>query len=218
MESVESYFKFFIAMAAIVNPIGAVPIFLNACSDQSMKDKKKTVKTAAVTVFSVLLISLVSGDIILKLFGISMASFRVAGGVLILLMAFSMLQAKVSPAKQTPEEAEILESNIKENISVVPLGIPLMAGPGAISTVILYAQKHESVLHYTILFWLIVSIAFFSWVVLRVAPAIASKLGQTGINIVTRIMGLLMASIGIEFMANGLKMLFPVLSTILQAY
>ncbi|MCB9480312.1 MAG: YchE family NAAT transporter [Desulfobacteraceae bacterium] len=215
MESVESYFKFFLAMAAIVNPFGAVPIFLNACSDESLRDKKKTIKTAATTVFFVLFISLVSGEAILKIFGISMASFRVAGGILILLMAFSMLQAKVSPAKQTQEEAEILESNIKENIAVVPLGIPLMAGPGAISTVILYAQKHETFSHYAVLLGIILSIALISWSVLRIAPAIASRLGQTGINIITRIMGLLMASIGIEFMANGLKMLFPVLTSLL---
>ncbi|MDY0360855.1 MAG: YchE family NAAT transporter [Desulforegulaceae bacterium] len=215
MESVESYFKFFLAMAAIVNPFGAIPIFLNACSDESLRDKKKTIKTAAVTVFFVLLVSLVSGEAILKIFGISMASFRVVGGVLVLLMAFSMLQAKVSPAKQTQEEAEILESTIKENIAVVPLGIPLMAGPGAISTVILYAQKHQTLSHYAVLLMLILSIAIISWCVLRIAPAIESKLGQTGINIITRIMGLLMASIGIEFMANGLKMLFPILNSIL---
>ncbi|MDY0133018.1 MAG: YchE family NAAT transporter [Desulforegulaceae bacterium] len=211
MESIESYFKFFIALVAIVNPVGAVPIFLGAYSGQSLKNKKKAVKTTAFTVFLVLLISLVSGDIILKIFGISMASFRVAGGVLILLMAFSMLQAKMSPSKQTKEEAEFLESHTRENISVVPLGIPVMAGPGAISTVILYAQKHESIIHYTILLCLIISIAVFAWIVLRVAPSIASKLGQTGINIVTRIMGLLMASIGIEFIANGIKLLFPIL-------
>jgi multiple antibiotic resistance protein len=214
MESVESYFKFFIAMIAIVNPIGAVPVFLNACSGQSMKEKKKSVKITAFTVFTVLLISLISGDIILRMFGISMASFRVAGGVLILLMAMSMLQARVSGAKQTKEEAEMLEANPKENISVVPLGIPFMAGPGSISTVILYAQKYETIIHYTILFWLIVSISLTSWLILRIAPAIAARLGQTGINIVTRIMGLLTASIGIEFIANGLKMLFPVLGSI----
>lgn len=214
MESIESYFKFFIAMAAIVNPLGAVPIFLNACSDESLRDKKKTIKTASITVFFVLFISLISGEALLRVFGISMASFRVAGGILILLMSFSMLQAKVSPAKQTQEEAEILESNIKESIAVVPLGIPLMAGPGAISTVILYAQRHRTVQHYLILLGLILSIAILSWTVLRIAPAIASRLGQTGINIVTRIMGLLMASIGIEFMANGLKILFPVLTSL----
>lgn len=211
MESIVSYFKFFIGMIAIVNPVGAVPIFLNACQDQSPVEKKSTVKSASTTVFVVLMISLVSGDIILNFFGISMASFRVAGGMLILFMSLSMLQAKVSPAKQTKEEAEILESRERENVSVVPLGIPLMAGPGAISTVILFVHKHSTLTHYIILSFLILVVALISWLVLRLAPVIAEKLGQTGINIVTRIMGLLMASIGIEVMANGFKMLFPLL-------
>ncbi|BCS95723.1 UPF0056 inner membrane protein [Desulfoluna limicola] len=212
MESIEAYFKFFIGLIAIVNPIGAVPIFLNACQGQSPAERKSTVTTASTTVFFVLSVSLISGEAILRGFGISMASFRVAGGLLILLMSLSMIQAKTSGAKQTKEEADDLES--KESVSVVPLGIPLLAGPGAISTVILYAQRHNTLSHYLMLFLVIVSVGLSSWVALRLAPVIADRLGKTGINIITRIMGLLMAAIGIEFMANGFKMLFPFLATI----
>lgn len=216
MESIDFYFKFFIGMIAVVNPVGAVPIFLNACQDQTREEKKVTVNTASLTVFTVLLISLLSGEAILRLFGISMASFRVAGGVLIFLMAMSMLQAQVSPAKQTEEEAKRLKSKVRENVSVVPLGIPLMAGPGAMSSVVLSAQKHSTFAHYGFLFLVIASVALVSWIILRTAPVIAEKLGQTGINIITRIMGLLMAAIGIEFMASGVKMLFPVLESIIK--
>jgi multiple antibiotic resistance protein len=215
MESIESYFKFFIGMIAIVNPVGAVPIFLNACYEQSEKERKGTINTASLTVLVVLVVSLVSGDIVLRIFGISMASFRVAGGMLILFMSLSMLQAKVSPAKQTREEAEILESRERENVAVVPLGIPLMAGPGAISTVVLFVQKHSTISHYIVLLFIILCVAVISWMVLRLAPLIARKLGQTGINIVTRIMGILMAAIGVEIMANGFKMLFPFLSSVI---
>lgn len=211
MESIEAYLKFLVGLIAIVNPVGAVPIFLNACQGQSTVQRNNTINSATATVFFVLAVGLVSGEAILRVFGISMASFRVAGGILILLMSLSMLQAKVSAAKQTEEEAEALVS--KESVAVVPLGIPLLAGPGAISTVILYSQRHRTLTHYLVLVAVIVSVAAVSWVVLRLAPLIADRLGRTGINIVTRIMGLLMAAIGIEFMANGLKMLFPLLGS-----
>ena len=213
MESMEFYFKFFIGMLAVVNPLGAVPIFLNACENQTLSEKKKVVNATSLTVFTVLCISLVSGEALLKIFGISMGSFRIAGGVLIFLMSLSMLQAKVSPAKQTPEEAKSLEAQTRENIAVVPLGIPLMAGPGAISTVVLSAQRHFTISHYMILLLLITGLSLISWTLLRLAPVIAQKLGQSGINIITRIMGLIMAAIGIEFMASGMKILFPFLSS-----
>lgn len=207
MESLDSYFKFFIGLIAIVNPVGAVPIFLEACQGNTTKERHSTGNQASFTVATVLMIGLVSGELVLHFFGISMASFRVAGGILILLMSLSMLQAKVSPAKQTPEEADVLET--KEAVAIVPLGIPLMAGPGAISTVVLYAQRHNTLSHYLALSIGILGVGICVWLILRVAPAIADRLGKTGINIITRIMGLLMAAIGIEFMANGLRILFP---------
>ena len=203
------YFKFFAALMAIVNPIGAVPIFINLTSDQRESDKKKIAFWAACATSTILLIALLTGEAILTFFGISIASFRVGGGILILLMAISMLHAKNSSVKHTEEEIE--DSVERRTFAVVPLGTPLLAGPGAISAVILNAQRYSSPAHYFLLVFEIVIVGLAIWMIFRVAPLVASYLGKTGINVITRIMGLIMAAVGVEFIANGLKQLFPVL-------
>ena len=124
-------------------------------------------------------------------------------------MALSMLHARMSAARHTQEETE--DSTDRDSLAVVPLGMPLLAGPGAISTVILYAQRQESASHYMVLGVEILLISLITWICFRVATHIAKFLGKTGINLVTRIMGLIMAAIGVEFIASGLKQLFPVL-------
>lgn len=201
------YLKFFISLVAIVNPLGIVPIFIDASRGMNSEERRQTGDLASYTVLMVLTAALIFGDAMIRFFGISIASFRVAGGVLLLLAAISMLQAKISPEKQSEEEAIDLES--RKSLAVVPLGIPLLAGPGAISTVILHAQKHLNLIHYLVLFLVIAILSGGIWWLLRVSAFIAGKLGKTGINLVTRIMGLIMAAIGVEFMASGLKQLFP---------
>ena len=153
------------------------------------------------------MLALVTGERILAFFGISFASFRVGGGILVLLIAISMLHARVSPAKQTEEEAQ--DAAEMEAVAVVPLGIPLLAGPGAISTIIVYAHRGEAFQHYLFLGPGITLVAITVFLSFRAAPAIAGYLGKTGINVVTRIMGLIMAAIAVEIMASGLKLLFP---------
>jgi multiple antibiotic resistance protein len=203
------YFNFFAALMAIVNPIGAVPIFINLTADHRERDKKKTAFWTGCATTTILLIALLTGEVILTFFGITIASFRVGGGILILLMAISMLQAKHSSIKHTEEEIE--DSAERQTIAVVPLGTPLLAGPGAISTVIINAQRYSSPTHYLLLGLVIVIVGLAIWLFFRAAPLVASYLGKTGINIVTRIMGLIMAAVGVEYIAYGLKQLFPVL-------
>lgn len=204
------YAKFFAALLAIANPVGAVPVFINLTSGQSAKERHRVGYMAAIATGMVLGIALLTGESILRFFGISIASFRVGGGILILLMAISMLHARMSPAKQTDEE--MADSADRESVAVVPLGTPLLAGPGAISTVILYAQRYSSITHYAILATGIVFLVFVTWITFRAAPPLVSLFGKTGINVVTRIMGLIMVAVGVEFIANGLKQLFPILS------
>ena len=210
MQDWGEYFKFFIGLMAILNPIGAIPIFINLTQQQTPAEQRQTASVAGMAVAIVMLVSLVAGEIILSFFGISIASFRVGGGILILLMAISMMSATMSPARQTPEEAR--ESVLKESVAVVPLAIPLLAGPGAISTIVLYGNRSNEVLHYVILAGGILVVATLVWLIFRVAQPVADKLGRTGINVITRIMGLIMAAIGVEFMAAGLKQLFPALA------
>jgi multiple antibiotic resistance protein len=204
------YAKFFAALVAVVNPIGAIPIFVSLTVSQSLKERRRTALLAAASAAMVLVLSLVTGEAILHFFGISIASFRVGGGILILLIAISMMHARVSPTKQTAEEAE--DAADRDSVAVVPIGIPLLAGPGAISTVILNANRGSSIVHYFLLAGGVLSVSLIVWGCLRSAPFLSSFLGKTGINIVTRIMGLIMAAIAIEFMANGLRELFPPLA------
>ena len=201
------YAKFFIGLLAIVNPIGIVPVFVGLTRNLSDRDRNVIGLRASITVGAVLVVALLMGEAVLNFFGISLDSFRVAGGILILLMAISMLHGGMSPAKQTSEEAQDAEE--KDNIAVVPLGMPLLAGPGAISTIIIYSHRGHGLTHVALLLSIALALALLTWLALRAAPAIADRRGRTGLNIVTRIMGLILAAIGVEFMANGLKQLFP---------
>ena len=204
------YFKFFIALLAIVNPVGMLPIFINLTASQEPQERSKNGTLASVSMGAILLVVLFAGETILRFFGISVDSFRVGGGILLLLMAITMLHGKVSNVKQTKEEE--LDSAERDSVAVVPLGTPLLAGPGAISTVILYAQRYSSVAHYLAMVAVIVVLTGCTVLLFRMAPTITKLFGRTGINIVTRLMGLIMAAMGVEFIAHGLRQLFPVLA------
>ncbi len=199
--------KIGIALFAIVNPIGSVPIFISATSGWSHVERSKTARTVALTVFIVLTIAAFAGDQILDFFGVSIPSFQVGGGILLILIAISMMHAKQSGVHQTPEEIQSLAE--KEAIAIVPLSIPLLAGPGAISNMIIAAQQNSSVAGHLSLIIPIFFVCTIIWLVLTLAVAIANKLGTIGINIVTRIMGLILAAMAVEFIARGLTGLFP---------
>jgi multiple antibiotic resistance protein len=207
--NLNDYFKFFVALVAVVNPVGAIPVFINLTANQGIKARNATASIAALSVGIILMVVLFTGEAILRFFGISVGSFRVGGGILILLMAIAMLNAKISNIRQT--KAEELDSTERDSVAVVPLATPLLAGPGAISAVILHAQRHDSTLHYLYLSLAVVALTAITGLLLFLAPLISQWLGKTGINIVTRLMGLVMAAMGVEFIAHGLKQLFPIL-------
>lgn len=202
--------KTFISLLVIVNPIGAIPLFISLTPNQDEAEKKRTARLAAIAVAMVLVVSAMIGEHLIRFFGISIASFQVGGGILVLLVAVSMLNAQVGPVRQTVEEQA--EAETKSNIAVVPLAIPLLTGPGSVSTVIIYAQKAASWVDYLILAGSGAAIGLMVWGALNLASPIARLLGQTGINVATRLMGLLLAAIAVEIMAEGLLRLFPVLA------
>jgi multiple antibiotic resistance protein len=204
-------FKVTIALFAIVNPIGSVPIFMSATDGWSNGDRKRTAKTIAFTVFIVLAVSAFLGDSILNFFGISIPSFQVGGGILLMLIAISMMHGKQSHTRQTPEEAQTLAE--REVTAIVPLSIPLLAGPGAISHMIITAQQNSSFSGHLSLIIPISLMAIIIWIILRLAVRISNRLGTLGINIVTRLMGLILAAMAVEFIAHGLSGLFPRLGT-----
>ncbi len=210
MPDIAEYLKVIIGLLAIINPIGAIPVFISLTTNESTQHRQKTVNLTALGVLCVLLVALFFGESLLRFFGISIDSFRVGGGILVLLMAISMLQAKTSLLKQTEEEAH--ESLEKESVAIVPLAMPLLAGPGAISAAILAAHRSSSFTDYAAIAIGITVLSFIVWLTLRIAPWISARISATGINIFTRIMGLVLAAIAIEYIANGLKGLFPMLA------
>jgi len=201
------FLKSFVAILAIVNPIGIVPIFLALTQGDSIAERRKTARLTALSVGLILVIAAFAGEAVLSFFGIGLPSFRVGGGILVLLMAISMLQAKQSRIRQSPSEAEYAEE--KEHVAVVPLAIPLMAGPGAISVVIIHGHQAVNLQGKILLGGSIFSVALLSLISLYLAESIGKALGVTGLNIATRIMGLILASIGVQMIAQGLVKLLP---------
>ena len=197
-----------LALFAIVDPVGVIPIFLLATRGYTRTQSHSAARIAALTVLGVLTLFTFLGQPMLAVFGIRLASFSVAGGLLLLLLALSMVQARVSPQRQTEDEA--VEAEEKDAVGVVPLGIPLLAGPGAITHMIVAAGAAKGeVLHQAALLVPVALVALSVWLSFRAAPAIARQLGKTGIHVVTRLMGLIIAAISVEMIASGLGTLFP---------
>lgn len=199
--------KISVALLAIVNPIGCLPIFISATDGWNKAERAKTARTVAITVFIVLCASAFIGDGILSFFGISIPSFQVGGGILIMMISISMMQGKQSGTRQTLEEAQSMAD--REVIAIVPLSIPLLAGPGAISSMILSAQQQPTLLGHVSLVIPVALATIVIWLVLKLSDVITQQLGTMGINIVTRLMGLILAAMAVEFIAHGLTGLFP---------
>lgn len=204
------YVQLLAGLISVVNPISAMPLYLSLTSRRTPVECRQTAMTTAFAVAVVLFVALLAGEPILRFFGIGLPAFRIAGGLLLLLMGMSMLRVSDDRSRHTPEEEA--ESYDKSSIAVVPLAIPLLAGPGAISTTIVYAHRDLSLNHYLLFSTVIVSVSFTVLVTLLLAPRIVAIMGQTGMNVITRVMGLLLTSIAVEFFAGGLMELFPILS------
>jgi len=202
-----AYIKIFIALLAVVDPIGIVPIVAALTARTSAAERRSIEKTVVFSVTIILFMALFFGEDLLRFFGISISSFQVSGGILLMLMAISMLQAKISATVQTEVEAQ--EGEAKSSIAVVPLSIPLLAGPGAISTVVLYAARGSHMNHYLMMSADIMAVVIILWVALRCSTWLTRNLSQTSINVFIRLMGLILSALSVEIIASGLKGLFP---------
>ena len=206
MSGFQEYLRFFVTLTAVLDPFLAVPVFLTLTANQSARNRVVLVRIVAITVFAVLTASALLGEAVLTLVGASVAAFRVGGGLVLLLMALAMLHAEAGGVRQSQEEAAQVESG--EVSGVVPLAVPLLAGPGAISTTIIAGQQRGGA-HLAAIIACIAAVSLLSWLVLRAANAIGNRMGTTGLNIATRLLGLLLAALAIQTMAEGLKDLFP---------
>ena len=200
-----------ITLLAIVNPLGVIPFFIHFTRNFSPAERARTIRVAAFTAFVVIAISALAGLKVLEFFGISLASFEVGGGLLLLISAMHMLNAQ--PAESSGQDVDDGASRADSgaSIAVVPLTIPLLTGPASISTVVIYAEKARDFwqLGVLVIYGLVIGLA--TWLVLSAAGRIGRFMGQTGINVMTRLMGLILAAIAVEVMADGLIKLFPAL-------
>jgi len=204
------YTRFFIALFVILDPFAAIPIFLALTRNYTTNERRHIANITSLTVVIVLITASLTGETLLHTMGTSLASFRVGGGIVLLLMALAMLRALPDRVRTTPaEEAEAEDRNA---IAVVPLAIPLLAGPGSISTVIIEIHRSSAEYHGLMAIAIIALVCLILWLVLRAASAIGRILGQTGLNIINRLFGLILAAIAVEIMANGLRQLFPALA------
>lgn len=199
------YIHILTALLVITNPIGALPVFITLTRDQTLAVRKSTARITATAVAIVLVVSMFLGEPLLRFFGIGLPSFRVGGGILIMMMAIAMLRGYPGETRHTPEE----RIDAEDSSAVVPLAIPMLAGPGAISTTIVYAHQARTGWDIAFLLFAALLVAGSVWAVLSLAQPIANRLGRYGISVATRVMGLILAAVAVEFIAGGLIQLFP---------
>ena len=209
-------YKPLVALLAIVNPIGVIPFFIHFTQGFNREQRQRTIRISAFTAFLVISVSALAGLQIIEFFGITLASFQVGGGMLLLISALQMLNAK--QAESSAEDLTDANNKIDagSSIAVVPLTIPLLTGPATISTMVIYAEKTRHWWEVLVLVGYGVVISLSVWVAFSLSGRIARVLGKTGINVMTRLMGLILAALGVEIMADGLVKLFPILASSLR--
>ncbi|MCM8536975.1 MAG: MarC family protein [Lentisphaeraceae bacterium] len=188
--------------------MSVTPIFLSITDSSKVKEFKPIAFKATCTVGAVLAISVFLGEYILAFFGISLNSFKMAGGIIIFLMALSMVNAKPPRAKVTQMDLEEAEVNDDEDISIVPLGFPMLAGPGTVSTVIIYSASFSAIWSKPAFVLYCIFLCYLIYISLSFSQKIMNKLGNTGINVITRVMGILLAAMAIEMMVKAIKTMF----------
>ncbi len=202
------YTKIFISLFAILDPIGIIPVIILFTSGMTAPKRAQVGRVASLAVCAILLVALLIGQPLLAFFGISISSFRVAGGILLMLMAFKMLNGNLYTSIETDNDGAD-GSETSSIHAIVPLSIPLLAGPGSISAVILEAHKAHGIEHYLIMSLEIMLLSVTVWLAFLIAPWVAQRLGKIGIDVFTRLMGLVLAAISVEFIAGGIRGLFP---------
>jgi len=194
----------FTSVLFIVDPFAVIPSFLAMTERDSPAMRRVLARRGAWTCAITLTLFALGGSLIFKLFGITIGAFKIAGGVLIGLNALDMVQARRSSQRETP--AEKAEGTAKEDIGILPLGVPMLAGPGAISTVMVLALGSKNWETTATLYFSIALTAFISFLTLSAASMLERRLGQTGMRILTRLMGLVLCAIAVQFIIDGLKM------------
>src|SRR6201992_1105361 len=186
----------------LVDPFAAIPAFLAITAGSDAKRQKRMARKGALTCLIVLVTFALAGKLIFRMFGITLPAFELAGGLILLLIGIDMIEAKRSPTQESSDET--LEAAAKEDAGIVPLGIPMLAGPGAISSVMVLVGQAPNHWQLFAIFASIAITAVASYGVLSGADQLRRVLGETGIRILVRIMGLLLVALAVQFFVNGL--------------
>jgi multiple antibiotic resistance protein len=201
-----------VALLALVNPIGAVPFFIHFTQHLTRAQRQNTIRVASFSAFMVIAVSALAGLKLLDFFGISVASFQVGGGLLLLINSLQMLSAQQVASKQSDVSAGDEKADTGASIAVVPLTIPLLTGPATISTMVIYAGRTHHAWELAVLVGYGVVVGVATYICFSLAGRIARLIGRVGINVMTRLMGLILAAVAVEIMSDGLIKLFPVLA------
>jgi multiple antibiotic resistance protein len=207
--SIAESIQFIVAMAVMMNPLGSLSIFLDLTKNASLAEKRTIACHTGMAIIVIMLMSIWVGRELLHIFGITIPAFRFAGGIILLLVGLSMLQSQDSPIRNTPEDMEAAKG--RESIAIVPLAVPIIVGPGVISTLVLAAGDHSE---YGAKLWLSILCLFLSIVMgalLYYATHITRLVGVSVIKVVTRIMGMIIMSIAVGMLMDGLVGLLPIL-------
>ena len=186
----------------LVDPFGVIPLFLAVTADSTSSERRAVARRSAFTCAIVLCSFALAGSLIFKMFGITLPAFKIAGGIILMGIGLDMLQAKQSGTKATAEEQQ--EGAEKQDASIIPLGIPMLAGPGAISAVMVLVGESHSLWRQAIIYATILLTSFLSFLILAGADGVRKYLGETGIRILMRLMGLLLVALAVQFIVNGL--------------
>lgn len=193
----------FTSLLAIVNPLSAVPLYVTSTAELNDQQRASTLRIAVATGVIALVAFGLAGTYILRFFGITTYAFRIAGGLIFLGIGGDMLKGRRSRDRTSRSEQEAAEQ--KSEVGIIPLGIPTLAGPGSITTVITLTAQADSRVELAGLYGAIVAVMGLSWLVLAVSPFIVKRVGRTGMNVMTRLMGLLIMVIGVQFIIEGVR-------------
>ncbi len=199
----------FSAIFFVVDPLAVLPIFLAMTATESPAQKRATARRAALTCGITLTVFAAAGALIFKFFGITLGAFKIAGGLLLFTVALDMMQARPSRTRSTPEEER--EGVEKSDVAIIPLAIPLLSGPGSIATVMVLMTRHKQLVYTIPVFVSIFVTAVVTWLMLRGAEWLERRLSKTFMNVVTRVMGLILAAVAVEFVIGGIKDVLPTL-------
>jgi len=191
----------FPSMFSIVDPIGVVPVYLALVGAEPLGEQRRTAARATATATIVLSLFAATGAAIFHFFGITIPAFKVAGGILLFSMALEMMRAKTSPVRSTPEETS--DARGKDDVAIVPIGIPLLSGPGAIATAVMWSSRAHRPGEKIALFVSILLVTGITLLTLLFAGRVVKLFGRTGINVVSRIMGLILAATAAQFVIDG---------------